>query len=86
MNENEIFERVVALIKPYAKNESGVQRISNNSKILEDLGVNSARLVDIVLAFEDKFDIEIDDDAADDIRTIGDAVNLIQNKLAHAAQ
>lgn len=86
MNENEIFEKVVALIKPYAKNESGVQGISNNSKILEDLGVNSARLVDIVLAFEDKFYIEIDDDAADDIWTIGDAVNLIQNKLAHAAQ
>lgn len=83
MNQTEIFEKVTTLIKPYAKNENGLKTISTESKILEDLGVNSARLVDIVLAFEDKFDIEIEDDAADDIWTIGDAVSLIEKKLAH---
>lgn len=83
MNQTEIFEKVTTLIKPYAKNDTGFKAISTESKILEDLGVNSARLVDIVLAFEDKFDIEIEDDAADDIWTIGDAVSLIEKKLAH---
>ncbi|MCX7116629.1 MAG: acyl carrier protein [Legionellales bacterium] len=84
MNEQEVFLKVVSLIKPYAKNEVGFNSISKESKILQDLGVNSARLVDIVLAFEDMFNIEIDDDAADNIWTIGDAITLIQAKLQNA--
>lgn len=85
MNEQQVFEKVVGLIKPYAKNEKGLNSISNETKILEDLGVNSARLVDIVIAFEDLFNIQIEDDAADDIWTIGDAVNLIKSKLGNVA-
>jgi acyl carrier protein len=84
MNEEQVFEKVVSLIKPYAKHEAGLKSISKDSKILEDLGVNSARLVDIVLAFEDMFHIEIDDDAADEIWSIGDAIKLIQMKLGNA--
>ena len=81
MNQSEIFNEVVGLIKPYAKNETALSQVSNESKILEDLEVNSARLVDIVLAFEDKFDIEVEDEAADEIWTIGDAVTLIDQKI-----
>ena len=81
MNETQIYEKVVGLIKPYAKNQESLKTLTNESKILEDLGVNSARLVDIVLAFEDEFDIEVEDEAADEIWTIGDAVKLINTKL-----
>ncbi|PKM14902.1 MAG: acyl carrier protein [Gammaproteobacteria bacterium HGW-Gammaproteobacteria-2] len=77
MNEAQITEKVVALITPYVKNPEALKTISKDTSILGDLGVNSARLVDIVLAFEDEFDIEVSDDAADSIATIGDAVNLI---------
>lgn len=77
MNEAQITEKVVALITPYVKNPEALKNISKDTSILGDLGVNSARLVDIVLAFEDEFDIEVSDDAADSIATIGDAVNLI---------
>jgi acyl carrier protein len=82
MHEQQVFEKVVTLIKPYARYEEGLKSISKESKILEDLGVNSARLVDIVLAFEDMFNIEIEDDAADEIWTVGDAITLIQSKLS----
>ena len=81
MNETQIYDKVVGLIKPYAKNEMGLKGVNKESKILEDLGVNSARLVDIVLAFEDEFNIEVEDEAADNIWTIGDAVKLISNKI-----
>lgn len=77
MNEAQITEKVVALITPYVKNQEALAHINKDTRILADLGVNSARLVDIVLAFEDEFDIEVSDDAADSIATIGDAVNLI---------
>ena len=44
---------------------------------MKDLEVNSARLVDIVLEIEDTFDIEVSDDDADQVNTVGDAVKLI---------
>ena len=50
--------------------------------ILKDLKVNSARLVDIIIKCEDVFGMMIDDDEADRIATIGDAVQLIQQKAA----
>lgn len=45
--------------------------------ILKDLKVNSARLVDVVLEIEDAFEIEVRDEDADKVKTIGDAVKLI---------
>jgi acyl carrier protein len=51
------------------------------TNILDDLKVNSARLVDVVIAFEDEFDIEIDDEDVDTVNTVGDAVRLISSKL-----
>jgi acyl carrier protein len=79
VNEQEIFNKVVGLINPFAKQQD--VEMKNDTKILEDLGVNSARLVDIVIAFEDEFGIEVDDEAADQIMTIGDAVKLINTQL-----
>ncbi len=81
METQAIYEKVVSLISPYVKKEGALQSVSHSTKILEDLGVNSARLVDIVLAFEDTFDIEVEDEAADSIWTIGDAVKLVGSKL-----
>lgn len=81
MNQEQILTKVTDLITPFTKNNEALGNISKDTKILEDLGVNSARLVDIVIAFEDEFDIEVEDDAADDIWTVGDAVNLIGSKL-----
>lgn len=81
MQAQEIHNKVVGLITPYAKNADAVGKINEETKILEDLGVNSARLVDIILAFEDEFNIEVDDEAADEIWTVGDAVNLVKDKI-----
>lgn len=80
MNEAEVYEKVVAVISPFAKNEEALANVSKDTNILDELNVNSARLVDIMLEFEDAFDIEVEDEAADDIVTVGDAVNLIVQK------
>ncbi|MFO0572178.1 MAG: phosphopantetheine-binding protein [Polyangiaceae bacterium] len=47
------------------------------TSILKDLKINSARLVDVVLEIEDAFEIEVKDEDADKVKTIGDAVRLI---------
>jgi len=82
MNEAQITEKVIALITPYVKNLDALKSINKDTTILGDLGVNSARLVDIVLSFEDEFGIEVDDDSADSIASIGDAVALIGRLVA----
>jgi acyl carrier protein len=82
MDRAEVMGRVVKILGPWVKNESALASVSMDTNILEDLKVNSARLVDVVIAFEDDFDIEIADEDVDLVQTVGDAVNLIVSKLA----
>jgi len=82
MTEEKILEKVVDILKPYAKDAAALASVSLETNILSGLKVNSARLVDVVLAFEDAFGIEVADDDADKVETVGDAVRLIQGKLA----
>lgn len=77
MNASDAMAKVLTIIGPFAKNTEALKTASATTSILGDLGVNSARLVDIILAFEDEFDIAIDDETADKIRSIGDAVEQI---------
>ena len=84
MTRNEAFEKVVGIIGPFAKNPDAVKTATPETGILTDLGVNSARLIDIILAFEDEFGIAVEDEAADKIQTLGDAVDVIVEKTANA--
>lgn len=81
MNEAQIMEKVVQILTPFVKNEAALKTLTRDTDILADLKVNSARLVDVVLAFEDTFGIEVADEDADAVNTIGDAVRLISSKL-----
>ena len=81
MEQTEIFERVVKILTPYVKNQEALDGVQLGTHILDDLKVNSARLVDVVLEFEDAFNIEIDDDDVDKVETVGNAVELIESKL-----
>ena len=55
--------------------------ITMESTLLEDLGADSIELVDLVMSVEEEYDIEVPDDALDDIRTVGDAVNYLENLI-----
>jgi acyl carrier protein len=81
MEQSEVLERVVKILTPWAKNEEALANVGMETSILDELKVNSARLVDVVIAFEDDFDIEIADEDVDSVNTVGDAVNLIVAKL-----
>ncbi len=54
--------------------------IKEDSKFVEDLGADSLDVVELVMALEEKFDIEIPDDEAEKIQTVQDVVNYIQSK------
>jgi acyl carrier protein len=81
MDDKKIFDEMVNILKAYAKNQDLLEKATMDTHILNDLKVNSARLVDVIIRCEDVYGISIDDDEADKIRTIGDAVRIIKEKL-----
>ncbi len=81
MNQ-EIFNEVVSIVGRHAKNQDALKSVSMETNIATDLLVNSARFVDIILDLEDKYDVQISDESADQIRKIGDCVELLE-KLVH---
>jgi acyl carrier protein len=82
MTREEIFAKVVEIVRPYVKDDEALATVTDDTNILQDLKVNSARLVDVILNFEDEFDIEVEDEDADAVNTVGDAVALIEEKLS----
>ena len=55
-------------------------KVTPEAKFIDDLGAYSLDTVELVMAFEEKFSIEIPDDAAETILTVKDAIDFIQNK------
>ena len=82
MSQDEIFEQVVKILTPYVKNQEALDTVALSTHILDELKVNSARLVDVVLEFEDAFDIEIADEEVDSVNTVGDCVRLVLAKAS----
>ena len=57
-------------------------KVTEKASLIDDLGADSLDNVELVMAFEEEFDVEIPDDAAEHIQTVGDAVKFIDEKLA----
>ncbi|MEW6482436.1 MAG: acyl carrier protein [bacterium] len=76
--ENEIFERVKKIII----DQLGVQesQVNMEASFVDDLGTDSLDTVELVMALEDEFGLEIPDEDAEKIRTIGDTVRYIKEK------
>ena len=58
------------------------EKVVEKASFIDDLGADSLDNVELVMAFEEEFDIEIPDDAAEHIQPVGDAVKFIDEKLA----
>jgi len=81
MDEKKIYEEITNILRLYTKNPEELEKATRDTHILNDLKVNSARLVDVIIKCEDVFGISIEDDEADRIRTIGDALEIIKGKI-----
>ena len=55
-------------------------KVTPESKFIDDLGADSLDTVEVVMAFEEKFGIEIPDDAAETIQTVQNAIDFIESK------
>ena len=56
------------------------EALSNNAKFVEDLGADSLDTVELVMALEEEFDMEIPDESAEKIKTVGDAISHIEKQ------
>lgn len=82
MTDQEILEKLKIIVTPYAQQKDGLDSFNDRTDFINDLQVNSANLVDVVLDVEDEFNIEIDNDSMDGMLTAGDARKIIQQKVA----
>ena len=66
-------------IKKIIVDQLGVDesKITENSSLVDDLGADSLDIVELIMAFEEEFDIEIPDEDAEKMKTIGDAVKYL---------
>ena len=73
---SDVAERVKKIVVEHL-NVDG-EKVADNASFIEDLGADSLDTVELVMAFEEEFGIEIPDDAAESIVTVGDAVKFIE--------
>jgi acyl carrier protein len=71
-----------AKVKEIIINELGVEpeKVTMEASFVEDLGADSLDTVELVMAFEEEFGIEIPDEDAEKLQTVGDAVNYLNEK------
>ena len=77
---SDITNRVKKIVVEHLNVDEG--KVSDDASFIDDLGADSLDTVELVMAFEEEFDIEIPDDAAETIQTFGDAVKFINEKIS----
>jgi len=73
-----IENKLIEIIKKYTFDKKVWDNYSADMRIIKDLKINSARIVDIILDMEDEFKIDIDNDVIEKLITISDAIKLIK--------
>ena len=77
---SDIAERVKKIVVDHLGVEA--DKVTEAASFIDDLGADSLDTVELVMAFEEEFGVEIPDDAADSILTVGDAVKFISKAQA----
>ena len=57
------------------------EKVTDSANFVDDLGADSLDIVELVMAFEEEFNIEIPDEDAENIRTVGDAIDYLEPKV-----
>lgn len=74
-----VFDKVKKIIVDQLDVEE--DKVTEAASITDDLGADSLDVVDLVMSFEEEFDIEIPDDQVEKIKTVGDIVKFIEKKV-----
>jgi acyl carrier protein len=77
---SDVAERVKKIVVDHLGVDAA--KVTESASFIDDLGADSLDTVELVMAFEEEFNVEIPDDAAEKIQTVGDAVNFIKANAA----
>ena len=80
MAENDIEGRVRKIVVEHLGVEE--EKVTKEARFIDDLGADSLDTVELVMAFEEEFGVEIPDDAAETILTVGDAVRFLEKSAS----
>ena len=83
MNHQEVVAQLVEILTPLA--EGRVAAIGEDTELTGELALDSLKVMDLVLAVEDRFDISVPINALADVRTVGDLASTIQKNLGENA-
>ena len=75
---SDIAERVKKIVVEHLGVDAA--KVTDNASFIDDLGADSLDTVELVMAFEESFEVEIPDDAAEKIATVKDAIDFISSK------
>lgn len=82
MNKEERYQILKEIVKIYLPEDVSVDAITAESDFINELNINSANLVDIILDVEDAFDILLENEDMDQMRTVENALEIIDSKLS----
>lgn len=82
MSKQEIIDQLKVIVKPYIQDEKAFESLTEETDFINDLKINSANLVDVILDIEEKFDIVIDNQAMEKMLNVKAAIEIIETQLA----
>ncbi|MGB5191080.1 acyl carrier protein [Robiginitalea sp.] len=82
MKNTDSFKELLEIIRPYLPEDIDPGTMDRNSHLIDELNINSAHLVDIVLDLEDRYDIQLEDEDMQKMQTVGDALEIISKKTS----
>lgn len=81
MDREETLAHLKNIVKPYVQDQQAFDSISEETDFINDLKINSANLVDVILDIEEKFDIIIDNEAMKQMVNVKEAIGIIEKEL-----
>ena len=82
MKKEELIDKLKTIVQPYIQNEEAFANLSEETDFINDLKINSANLVDVILDVEDAFDIRIENDDMEKMTSVKAAMAIVNEKLA----
>lgn len=82
MNKQEIIAELKTIVKPYIQDQEAFETMTEETDFINDLKINSANLVDVILDIEEKYTIVIDNQSMERMINVKSAVDIIETQLA----
>ncbi|MHA7829508.1 MAG: acyl carrier protein [Flagellimonas sp.] len=81
MKKEELIAKLKPIIEPYVQDEEAFKDLSEDTDFVNDLKINSANLVDIILDIEDEFDIRLENEDMEQMLDVKSAMSIVTSKL-----